>query len=277
MTTAQKIIKYLAIAFAIFLCASIVGGIMRAVGLLGGLFGDELVADEITTYNVNSEIDGINIKINAADLQIKQGEKFLVESNLKNLKIEEKGGVLILKETKSLASTYTGAVLTVYIPSDAKLYSVDLTTGAGRVSADRLSTKKINFELGAGEVIIGELTAALEADIDGGAGEITISGGKLNGLDFNMGVGRLNFTAQLTGECEFDLGIGESNITLLGGKDDYRLHIEKGLGSITLNGENTSSIKGYGNGANRIEINGGIGAINVEFKTAQQESLVSFD
>ncbi len=65
----------MAIAFAIFLCASIVGGILRAVGLLGGLFGDELVADEITTYNVNSEIGEINIKINAADLQIKQGDK----------------------------------------------------------------------------------------------------------------------------------------------------------------------------------------------------------
>ena len=41
MTTAQKVIKYLAIAFAIFLTVSIIGGILSAVGFLGGLLSDD--------------------------------------------------------------------------------------------------------------------------------------------------------------------------------------------------------------------------------------------
>jgi len=38
MTTLQKVIKYLAIAFAIFLTVTIIGGILSVVGLFGGLF-----------------------------------------------------------------------------------------------------------------------------------------------------------------------------------------------------------------------------------------------
>ena len=41
MTTLQKVIKYLALAFAVFLTVSIVGGILSAVGLLGSLFSDD--------------------------------------------------------------------------------------------------------------------------------------------------------------------------------------------------------------------------------------------
>lgn len=36
MTTLQKVIKYLAIALAIFLTVTIIGGILSAVGLFGG-------------------------------------------------------------------------------------------------------------------------------------------------------------------------------------------------------------------------------------------------
>ena len=42
MTTFQKVIRYLAMALAIFLTVSIIGGILGAVGLFGGLFDDDI-------------------------------------------------------------------------------------------------------------------------------------------------------------------------------------------------------------------------------------------
>ena len=266
MTNFQKTVKYIAMAFAIFLTVSIIGGILSMFGLFGGFFGGDAVTEDIKIYSVSSEIKSLEVKINAADFTIKQGESFSVESNLKHLTVEDKNGVLTVKETKKFAHTYTGAILTLYIPADAVFERANIITGAGRLTVDSLSASIMNFELGAGEVTIDTLVATSSIDIDGGAGRITVSGGALRNLDLDMGVGKLNLTSALTGEGDFDLGVGESNITVIGNKDDYRLDIEKGLGNITVDGTSVSNIKDKGNGNNSIEVSGGIGAINLKFK-----------
>jgi len=266
MTTFQKVIKYLAFAFAIFLTISIIGGILSMFGLFGGFFDGDAVTKDIKTYAVSSEVQSLEVKINAADLTIKQGESFSVESNLKYLTVEDKNGVLTIKETKKFIRTYTGAVLILYIPADTVFEKANIITGAGRLTVDSLSASTMNFELGASEVTIDTLVAASDIGIEGGAGKITISGGALHNLDLNMGVGQLNLTSALTGESDFDLGVGESNITVIGNKDDYKLDIEKGLGNITVDGTSTSNIKGQGDGNNSIEVSGGVGAINLNFQ-----------
>lgn len=266
MTTFQKVIKYLAFVFAIVLTISIIGGLLGVVGLFGGLFDGDAVLEDAKTYTVSDNITELDISINAADFTIKQADAFSVESNLKNLTVKEKDGVLIIEENKKFGVTYTNATLILYIPADTVFEKADITTGAGRLTVDSLSADSLKLELGAGEVNIGTLTAAKNADIDGGAGRITISGGTLHNLDLDMGVGQLNLTSAILGNSEFDLGIGESNITLIGSKDDYDIDAEKGIGNITVDGETVSNLNGNGNGENDIEINGGIGAINLAFK-----------
>ncbi len=253
-------------AFAIFLTVSIIGGVLGMFRLFGGFIGGDAVTEDMKVYAVSQDIRNLEIKVNAADFTIKQGESFSVESNLKYLTVEDENGVLTIKETKKYVSTYVGAVLTLCIPADTVFEKANITTGAGRLTVDYLSAETMNFELGAGEVSIDTLVAASSVDIDGGAGKITVSGGALCNLDLDMGVGQLNLTSALTGKSDFDLGIGESNITVLGKKDDYKLDIEKGIGNITVDGAGTSNIKGQGNGNNRIDISGGIGAINLRFK-----------
>ena len=266
MTTLQKVIKYLAIAFAIFLTVTIIGGILSAVGLFGGLFAWDTATEDMKTYTATSEIHNLKIQINAADLYIKEADDFSVESNLKYLKVEEKDNTLIIEETKKFSGTYSDAVLTIYVPTGVVFDNTDLTTGAGRLTIETLSSGTLNFVLGAGDVSINSLVATTSADIEGGAGRITVAGGTLKDLDLEMGVGQLNLTSALTGNCQMDLGIGESNITLIGSKEDYKLDLEKGLGNISVDGKNVSDYGSSGTGANKVEINGGIGAINVKFK-----------
>ena len=274
MTTLQKVIKYLALAFAIFLTVSIVGGILSAVGLLGSLFSDDDaewgdVIGETKTYTVSSEISDLNIQINAADFYIKEGNGFSVESNLKNLEVDEKNGCLTLKDLTKIklngSNAYENAVLTIYVPVGTVFDNVNIKTGAGRFTVDSLSAATIGFELGAGDVTISKLIAEKSANIEGGAGRITISNGAIKDLALKMGMGQLNLTAALTGDSELELGVGESNITLLGSKDDYELDIEKGIGNITVDGKNVTDYGSSGRGANEVEIHGGVGAINVRF------------
>ena len=266
MTPFQKIVKYTALALAIFLAISIIGGILSVVGLLSGFFGDDIVSEDVKTYTVSSEIQSLDVSIYVADFTIKQGESFSVESNLKHLTVEDKNGVLTVNEKKGFGSSYNGAILTVYIPEDTVFEKVNISTGAGRLTVDSLSASTMKFDLGAGEVTIDTLVATSNADIDGGAGKITVSGGILHNLDLDMGVGQLNLTSALTGESSFDLGVGQSNITVIGNKENYELDIEKGIGNITVNGTSVSDVKVQGNGGNELEINGGIGDINLKFK-----------
>ena len=265
MSELQKVIKYLAMAFALFLALSIIGGILGAVGLIGGLFSNDAVLEDVKTYSVAADIHNLDIEINAADLYIKEGDAFSVESNLKHLEVEEKGDLLTIQETKIFTGTYSGAVLTVYVPAGTVFDSVNITTGASRLTIGNLTSGTLDFELGAGDVSIGSLVATKSADIDGGTGRITITDGALKNLDLDMGMGQLNLTSALTGNCQLDLGVGQSNITLIGSKEDYKLDLEKGLGNITVDGVNVSDYGSSGNGENKVEISGGIGSINVYF------------
>lgn len=165
MTTVQKVIKYLAIALAISLTVAIIGGILGAVGLFGGFFTGDDVTEDVKNYSVTSEISNLSIRINAADLSIKEGDAFSVESNLKHLKVEEKGDLLIIEETKKFHANYQGAVLTIYVPAGTVFVDTDITTGAGRLTIDQLSSEKLDLELGAGEVSITSLIATKSAEI----------------------------------------------------------------------------------------------------------------
>jgi len=272
MTIIQKIIKYFAIALAIFLAVTIIGGILSAVGIIGGFFSGDDLTGEIQKYSASTEVHNLDIVIKAADIYIKEGNAFSIESNLNNLKVEEKNGRLVIQDmTKGKAqlfgsNAFKDATLTLYIPAGTVFDKINLTTGAGRLTVDNFSASTLDFELGAGEVTIGSLIATKSADIEGGAGKIKVSDGAIRNLELEMGVGQLDLASALTGECQMDLGVGETNITLIGNKDDYKLDLEKGLGSISVDGTNISNNSNIGNGTTKIEIHGGVGAINVNFK-----------
>ncbi len=248
------------------LTAGIIVGIICAVGFIGGFMFNNVTTKGIKTYTVTSEINSLYVGINAADITVKQGDAFSVESNLKHLTVKDENGLLSIKETKKPFGNYNNAILIITIPTAVVFENAELKTGAGKLTVDTLSAKVLDCDFGAGEVKIDSLSASSAAEIDGGAGKITISGGSINNLDFDMGVGKLNLTSLLTGECDLALSVGESNITLIGSKDNYTLDIIKGIGSIRVDGDNISYTSGHGSGQNKVKLSGGIGAINVKFK-----------
>lgn len=269
MTAFQKVIKYLAMAFAIFLVVSIIGGLLSAAGLIGGFFTDDAILEEAKVYQINDQIHSLEVNINAADFSVKCSDTFSVESNLKYLSVYQDSGVLTIKDEKKYTAAYTDAILTLYVPSDVIFDKVSITTGAAKLTVDSLVAKSVKLQLGAGDVSIENLYASGKADIEGGAGRITIAGGTLNDLELEMGVGELNLTAALPGNSDLNFGVGQSNLTLRGSKDDYKVDIEKGIGSITVDGKTVFDFGSSGNGNNRVEIEGGIGAINLKFQDTE--------
>jgi len=226
----------------------------------------DVVLDEVKAYEIATEIHSLDVQISAADFKIVSADEFSVESNLKYLSVSEKDGVLKIVDEPKSNSNYTNAILTLYVPNGVVFNDVDIETGAAKMTVDTLSASSVELKLGAGDVRFESLNASADVDIKGGAGQITIVNGTLNDLSLEMGMGELNLTAAVLGESDLKFGVGESNVTLIGSKDDYKVDIEKGLGNITVDGKTVTDFGSSGNGQNHIEIEGGVGTINLKFQ-----------
>lgn len=77
----------------------------------------------------------------------------------------------------------------------------------------------------------------------------------------------MELDAEITGNSKIGCGVGATNVVLRGNRDDYRIRAEKGIGAICIGGDiyNSSDTKEYGNGKNYLEVEGGIGRIDIDF------------
>lgn len=248
MTVFQRIVKYCAMAFAVYLVVLIFGGILAAVGGLSFLtdrFGGNEEPDEVKIYTVSQDIGEIEIDLGAVDCDIVTGDSFSVESNSSKLEVNDSNGRLVI--TDSTRNPKTPIKVKVCIPEIANIRRIDITAGAGDIYAESLVCSSLNLECGAGDIEITEAVATVKADIEGGVGEITIGGGTLNDLDLEMGVGSLKLTNRLRGECDLEFGVGDAELTLIGTAEDYSINydshgdrsrttvnIEKGIGTVNI-------------------------------------------
>ena len=103
MTTAQKIMKYLAIAFAIFLIVSIISLILFGVYALSGVLGlkDNSkidVSSNMQTVDIGNkenivnltDITSLDIEVKYTNLIIKNGDTFYYETNNDNIIYKDK-------------------------------------------------------------------------------------------------------------------------------------------------------------------------------------------
>lgn len=265
MSVLQKIIKYLAIAFAIFLTFSIISGIMYGVSFLGNLFDDDKksITEKLNDLEINNNTLLLDINVSSSNITIKKGDTFKAETNNKYINSKQDKNKLYIQE-KNHNWFHNNGELIVYIPNDFVFDGVSIETGAGKVNIETLSTKQLYLNLGAGKVDINNLNVLENAKIDGGAGQININAISINNLDLDMGVGKLSLTSKLTGNNKIDSGIGEMNLSLKGTLEDYKIILDNGIGKAKINGKTMEDDNTYGTGINKLDIDGGIGSIDID-------------
>ena len=198
MTTGQKVIKYLALAFAIFLSISILSGICGAVGVVFGLVSDG-TEGKMSEYVIENDVTDLIIDINAAELEIKTGKQLKLETNHKYISYELNGRRLEIREKRPFFMSHLNNMKVVLtIPEETMFESVELNTGVGEVTIDELLTDSLVMNLGVGEF--------------------------------------------------------------------YRIELDKGIGEAKLENQKMHDDSIYGAGSNRIEIDGGVGELNISFK-----------
>ena len=88
MTTFQKIIKYLAIAFAIFIIFSICFAILKGINIFVNVLGNNKLSSELETVYIGECKKNMNIDLSYTNLIIKNGDSFKIETNNKNINVE---------------------------------------------------------------------------------------------------------------------------------------------------------------------------------------------
>lgn len=278
MSEFQKIIKYCAMAFAAFLAFSILTGIITAIIAVGGSLSNGS-GKEVAEINKSFDnVKSLSIEHSIGTLNIKQGSGNKVEVVAENVNEDividrNFSGELRIKSRFNFWNFFDGkrkigskSVITIYIPEDFVADKVRLDAGAGNIYIDTLKTEKLDVNAGAGN-INGSMIRADEVKLDGGVGDITFEDAEFSDADIDSGVGNVNIQGNLYGKNKIDCGVGNVTLDLLQSPDDYDLTVDKGMGSIHINGEKYSSLNWNNRKAdNSLDIDGGVGNIDINFK-----------
>ncbi len=273
MRAVQVLIKAFALCLAGVIIVTIVASMLGAVSLVGMLVGaDEHTPGEMSTVWQDEEgtkkILNLDVNIGATTLYVYESEDaktVRVETNNEHITSWQDGNTLHVVEKSHLylSNLFSDGDLAIYVPAGAKFDTVEMAAGAGTLKIEKLAVDKLNLKLGAGKTSIDELDVKDEAKIKGGAGFTEIKNGDLNNLDLDLGAGRAEVKARLRGENKVRSGAGKLELDLVGRESGYKLMIDKGVGSVKVNGESQKDNAIYGQGKNLVQIKSGVGAVDI--------------
>jgi len=270
MNQTQKIIKYFAIALAIFLIISIFSILILGITRVTSVFYPEITnnmdinKEEYREITIEKNISNLEIDLSNTNLIIKNSSIFKIETNNQYVNIKQNIKHIHINETKHRYHVKDYSYdLIIYIPDNYIFNYVNIDAGAGRIDIESLNSNKVSFSLGAGKATINNLNITDEMELESGVGEIIINSSNLNDLELDIGVGNFELNAILTGKNEINSGIGKVTINLLNSINNYNIITDSGIGSVKVNNNKINNSSSYGTGPNLIKIDNGIGEIEI--------------
>lgn len=267
MTSAQRVIKGLAIALATFIIFLIASSILGVLNIFFGVFNTfEMEGNtnyKESTFKVQHHVKNLDIDLGSTDLEIVRGDELLIKSSRdKYIKITENNNSVKIRNRNSFFWSGKNNHVKITIPEN-NLDNLELDIGAGHLLIDDLDISSLDLDQGAGQVTI-KNSNFLKTDIDGGAGRIEIENCTLNNLKLDTGVGSTVINnSSILGVSDISTGVGSLSISLNEKRDDYKIIADKGLGELKVDGENFDGE--IGTGQNQIKIDGGVGSIRIDF------------
>lgn len=284
MNSFQRIIKYCAIAFAVFLTIMIITGVGSAVfAIIHFLPGTSSYSskwsEEAADYSESFQnVNSLEVNHKFGELVIKTGDELKVigENVPKRFKAEvDSSGKLTVDYNSDVfhfpwfgikGNNKSDCRVTIYVPADYILKRTTLNTGAGNLTIEGLKTDKLKISAGAGNIDGDDITAE-EADIDGGVGNIDFNHVNFSDSVLESGVGNISISGILSGRTKLDGGVGEVKLDLIGNKDDYNFNIDSGLGTVRVNGEKIShNDQSNTEAENEIIVDSGIGNVRIDIQ-----------
>lgn len=263
MDNSKKTLKYLCIGLA----AAVMVLLVVVAFLLGQRSAVKKGTDE-KQQSASSAMDAprnLEISMAAGDLDIVQGDAFHVQYDDSVVRVTTNGDSMTIETTPRhpTASERRRMNVTVTLPETCTFGDVEIEMGAGEMKANTLRAGTMDLKLGAGNVTLNDLFVSEAAKIQGGAGEFTVKDGEISNLTMECAAGEANVSAKLIGTSRINSAIGRVDLDLKGSQADYTVSFGMGLGECYYNNDKLSGNGTFGEGENRVTVNGGLGIIYV--------------
>ncbi|MEL3908343.1 MAG: DUF4097 family beta strand repeat-containing protein [Treponemataceae bacterium] len=271
MKNSHTIIKTGAIILAVFLIAGIVIGVIQLMSLVIPISNTDYTG-EVTEYSISDNVKVLHIDVNMINVEIirSSNSAFGFKTNYKKLKHSEKEDTLFIKNDKPKflninLNMRAVAFIKIYVPENFVLEKLEIDIGVGKLDLSDIKTKVLDIDSGVQSVMLRNILASEETIINGGVGNLDINNCEFHSLKLDSGIGAIEFNGKLFGRNKLDFGIGSAQLRLKGSSNDYEMSIDKGLGSISIDGKKVRDGEILGNGKEKIFIDGGIGSIKINF------------
>lgn len=278
MSAIQKLVKAIGMFIAVILSLGIIAGICIAAVQFSNRGKDLKYSSTVEgkgSYRVES-FDSIDVSSSVANIYIKPGDNYLVETENVTDKIEirvKNNGTLTISDDKKWydlfgwfthSSYHKNSNIYITVPTNFKADSIDISVGTGNVSMEQIITDELDIDGGTGDVY-GKQIKVNQLSIDAGTGEIEFVDLVTGDTDINTGVGNVTMQGKFEGDTDIDGGTGNMDLTIDGKRTDFNLEVDGGLGSVYVNGKKTREIEEDTNAKKDMNVDGGVGDINLTF------------
>ena len=284
MTGLQKFIKYAAIVFGIYLAITIVWvllGIAREFvsSSKNNEFRDLIEsAEEYEGEDISrtyENIKNLDITAEVTELIIKNGDSFKVEgTNIPDrMEIKQDGDTLEISDENLPSSLSNENIsITIYIPKDVKLDSIDLEINYVSADIETLNTANLNLDIYDNYCEIDEIVAD-SMEFKNEYGNLDIYQAEVGRLSFDSESGIEDVNVKVTETAKIDLEYSDTDMNLIGTIDDYQINYNNQFGNTYITGIRTTSDNSIlGTGSAIITLENSNADVYIDFRQLTNES-----
>ncbi len=284
MTGFQKFIKYAAIALGIYLSITIVLVLLGiARGFVGASRNNEirdLVRDreQYQTEDITRTYENIKkleVNVEETELIIRNGDTFKIEgTNIPDrMEIEQDGNKLkVSDEEVSSSFSDENMVVTIYIPEDIKLDTIDLEINYVSADIQKLNATNLKLDIYNNYCEIDEIIAD-NVEFKNEEGNLDIYDAEIGRLLFDSESGVEDVSLDITGNAEINLEYSYTDMNLIGTQEDYQINTKNQSGNIYIDGTTiTSNSETLGSGNAKVNLDNVHADIFISFREATNES-----
>lgn len=284
MTGLQKFIKYAAIVFGIYLAITIVWVLLGiARGFVSSSRNNEFrdlveSAEEYQGEDISrtyENIKNLDITAEVTELIIKNGDSFKVEgTNIPDrMEIKQDGDTLEISDENLPSSLSNENIsITIYIPKDVKLDSIDLEINYVSADIETLNTVNLNLDIYDNYCEIDEIVAD-SMEFKNEYGNLDIYQAEVGRLSFDSESGIEAVNVKVTETAKIDLEYSDTDMNLIGTIDDYQINYNNQFGNTYITGIRTTSDNSIlGTGSAIITLENSNADVYIDFRQLTNES-----
>ena len=292
MSPLQRVIKGIAMTFAIILAVSIIsviiGAILKAFSFavpklpekVETKYSNQVMVktetmhyqniEELEIYSTTAEVR-IELEENADDfkvdlINVDESYKLIWNEENRKLRVDngKKADFLSVIENGFEEDDNKGMIL-ITVPEGTRFKSLFIDCNHERVTMESFQTAYFEMHAGIGETEVSNVNAE-KVHLEVGSGDARFEECVFSDTNITCGMGEVVFDGKLLGNTMLRGSIGEVEMDLDNSIEEYEIRIDDGMGCVYLNEkEYSGSVKLGENAKNQMEIDAGVGDISVYF------------